>query len=348
MNALVTGATGFVGSAVVRALLARGATVRALVRPGSNRLNLAALKGVITVEGDLTRPESLAAAIRGCDTVFHVAAFYSTREEDARLMYQANVGGTKNILQAARAAGVTRFVHCSTIGTIGRPAGGALPTEEDEFATWETSSHYARSKYLAEELALSACRTGLPVVVVNPCAPVGAGDIKPSSTGQRVLDYLEGRMPKFLAGGINFVSVEDVAKGHILAAERGRVGQRYILGHRDGNLTLDEFLSLMERVTSLPRPRLHEPRDSAWHLLRRLHRATPPSIPPARGGPSPSTAPPALTCNPAKAINELGLPQTPLDQAISEAVVWFGCHGYIRRPRLRLRQAPVAAVTVVN
>ncbi|HBY94801.1 MAG TPA: NAD-dependent dehydratase [Chloroflexi bacterium] len=341
MNALVTGATGFVGSAVVRALLARGAAVRTLARAGSNRLNLAGLDGVTTIEGDLTQPESLAAAVRGCDTVFHVAAFYSTREEDARLMYQINVGGTKNLLQAARAAGVTRFVHCSTIGTVGRPRGGGLPTEDDEFLLWETSSHYARSKYLAEELAVGACSAGLPVVVVNPCAPVGVGDIKPSSSGQRVLDYLEGRMPKFLDGGINFISVEDVAAGHILAAERGRIGQRYILGHRDGNLPLDGFLALMERVTSLPRPGLQEPRAS-WRLLRRLRQ------PPAGAAPLPSMAPAALTCNPAKAIRELGLPQTPLDQALCEAVIWFGRHGYIRRARRVPKLESALAVSLVD
>lgn len=339
MKAFVTGATGFVGSAVVRALLARGATVYALVRPGSTRVNLAGLEGLTLVEGDLTHPEPLAAALRGCDTVFHVAAFYSTREQDGKLMYQINVTGTKNMLQAARAAGVTKFVHCSTIGTIGRPRGGALPTEDDEFVTWETSSHYARSKYLAEQLALSACDTGLPVVVVNPCAPVGAGDVKPSSTGQRVLDYLEGRVPKFLDGGINFIAVEDVAQGHLLAAERGRIGQRYILGHRDGNLSLDGFLTLMERVTSLPPPRRQEPRESS-RLLRRLH--GPATNVPA---PRPSTAPPALICNPSKAINELGLPQSSLEQALCEAVVWFGRHGYIRRrrPMARLEARPAVA-----
>ena len=156
-------------------------------------------------------------------------------------MYEINVGGTKTLFKAARRAGVERIVYTSTIGTIGRPADGSLPTEEDEFNLWDSSSHYARSKHLAETIALSMAQDGMPIVIVNPCAPIGAGDVKPSSSGQRILDYLAGRTPSFLEGGINFVSVRDVAAGHVLAARRGQAGQRYILGNAGTNLMRSDF-----------------------------------------------------------------------------------------------------------
>jgi dihydroflavonol-4-reductase len=315
VRALVTGATGFVGMWVARFLLEEGTQVRVLVRPGSDRRNLAGLD-VEIAEGDLRDPESLAEALAGCEELYHVAALYSTREEDGPLMYEVNVGGTKALLKAARRAGVRRVVHTSTIGTIGRPADGSLPTEETEFNLWEQGSHYARSKYLAETVALSMAQEGLPVVVVNPCAPVGAGDLKPSSTGQRIVDYLNGREPSYLEGGINFISVRDVAAGHILAARRGRPGQRYILGNAAGNLMREDFYRLMERVSGVRPPRGRSRNPLRW--LRGASRA-------GRG-----YQPPALTCNPARAIRELGLPQTPLEEAFAEAVEWFRQNGYVR------------------
>lgn len=315
MRALVTGATGFVGMWVARLLLEEGTHVRALVRPARDRRNLAGLH-VEFAEGDLRDPESLAEALAGCDELYHVAALYSTREEDAPLMYEVNVGGTKAILRAAQRAGVRRIVHTSTIGTIGRPVDGSLPTEETEFNLWGTSSHYARSKFLAETVALSMAQEGLPVVVVNPCAPVGAGDIRPSSTGQRIVDYLRGREPSYLEGGINFIAVRDVAVGHILAARRGQPGRRYILGHAQGNLMRQDFYRLMEKVSGVRPPR--QRRRSPLHWLRR----------PAQKGRG--FQPAALTCNPARAIRELGLPQTPLEEAFAEAVQWFREHGYVR------------------
>lgn len=315
MRALVTGATGFVGMWVARLLLEEGTQVRVLVRPGSDRRNLAGLD-VEFVEGDLLDPESLADALAGCDELYHVAALYSSREEDAPLMYEVNVGGTKALLKAARRAGVRRVVHTSTIGTIGRPADGSLPTEDAEFNLWEQGSHYARSKFLAETVALAMAQEGLPVVVVNPCAPVGAGDIKPSSTGQRIVDYLNGREPSYLEGGINFIAVRDAAAGHILAARRGQPGRRYILGNAAGNLTRQDFYRLMERVSGVRPPRARSRNPLRW--WRR----------PARGGRG--FQPAALTCNPARAIQELGLPQTPLEEAFAEAVEWFRAHGYAR------------------
>lgn len=231
-------------------------------------------------------------------------------------MYEVNVGGTKAILKAARLAGVRRIVYTSTIGAIGRPADGSLPTEEMEFNLWETSSHYARSKYLAEMLAVSMAGQGLPVVIVNPCAPVGAGDLKPSSSGKRVVDYLRGRPPSFLEGGINMVAVRDVAAGHLLAARLGRPGRRYILGNAQGNLLRADFYRLMEQASGL-RPPSSGGRSPLSRLLRAADKAP-------RG-----RQPEALTCRPARAIAELGLPQTPLEQALVEAVEWFRANGYV-------------------
>jgi len=315
----VTGAAGFVGCHVVRALLARGEIVRALVRPTSDLRNLDGLP-VELVQGDLLDVSSVLGAMAGCDVVYHVAAFYSTRPEDARQMYLVNVQGTKLVCHAARRAGVRRLIHTSTIGTIGRPANGSLPDEETEFNLWETASHYARSKFLGELVALNMAAAGLPVVVVHPCAPVGPLDRKPTSTGQRIVDFLRGKRPAFAPGGINFVPVEDVAVGHVLAAERGRVGERYILGHRDGNLDEEAFLSLLERVSGQPRP--VECQDSWRNWIRgvsnRLH-----------VHPTANYTPAALTANPSRAIVELGLPQSSLTEAFAAAVRWFRENGYV-------------------
>ena len=315
MRALVTGASGFVGSAVVRELLREGVAVRALVRTTSPWLNLEGL-AVEAAYGDLDDLDSLRRAVRGCDVVYHLAALYSTRAEDAARLYQVNVEGTRRLLQAAQEAGVGRFVHTSTIGTIGRPPGGRPATEEWPFTGGAAASPYARSKAEGERLALAAAGEGFPVVVVNPCAPVGPGDRTPSSTGARILAVLRGRAPAFVRGGINFVPVGDVARGHLLAAARGRVGERYILGHAQGNLSREGFLRLVARVAGLPAPRVRTRNPIA--LLRQALR-------PAGRGQEPS----ALTADPRKAIVELGLPQTPLERAFAEAVEWFRAHGYV-------------------
>jgi dihydroflavonol-4-reductase len=325
VRAFVTGATGFVGSAVVRCLLRRGSAVRVLARRSSDLSNIAGLE-VEVAYGDLLDEDELLIALQGCDALFHVAALYSTAEADGPKMYEVNVHGTKAILRAAQRARVARVVHTSSIGTIGQPTDGSLATEATPLSQGETGSHYARSKYLGEVAALSMFEHGVPVVVVNPCAPVGARDIKPSSTGQRILDYLHGKLPSFVAGGINFVSVEDVAEGHVLAAEKGRVGQRYILGNRQGNLQMDDLLALMEQVTGVRRPAVARCAPLGLHLglgraLRRRQQL--PDAP--LGGRRPT----ALTCDPSKAIRELGLPQTPLEVAFAEAVAWFREHGYV-------------------
>ncbi|MBN1402815.1 MAG: NAD-dependent epimerase/dehydratase family protein [Anaerolineae bacterium] len=327
MRALVTGGTGFVGSAVVRALLAEGWEVACLVRGSSDRRNLQGLE-VKLVWGDLGDQASLARAISGCDVLYHVAALYSSRAEDADELFRVNVEGTRHVLRAAWQAGVARIVHTSTIGTIGQPVDGRLATEQERFQAWESASPYARSKLKAEELALDLAAQGAPIVVVNPCAPVGARDVKPSSTGQRILDYLRGHTPSFSPGGINFVSVEDVAQGHLLAAEKGRLGQRYILGHLQGNLQLDDFYCIMERITGLRPPgqdsRL---RAALGRSLRALGQLA--GLPLARETGPAGHRPAALTADPSLAVRELGLPQTPLEVAFAQAVDWFRGQGYI-------------------
>ncbi len=329
VNAFVTGATGFVGSAVVRCLLRRGCKVKALVRATSSLLNLTGLDVELNY-GDLFDEDAMHSAMCGCDVVYHIAAKYSTDEEDSSEMYEVNVRGTRTVLGTAVRAGVPRAVHTSTIGTIGQPLDGGLATEQVPFTQWESASDYAKSKYLGEIVALDMCQMGLSVVVVNPCAPVGAGDIKPSSTGQRILDYLGGRQPSFAPGGINFIYVDDVAEGHLLAAERGRAGERYILGNRDGNLQLAEFLDLMKQVSGEAGP--SEDNQAAVRLaLRRAKAALRlTKLRPSRAGDEAlDHRPVALTCDPSKAIRELGLPQTPLRTAFAEAVSWFRQQGYV-------------------
>jgi len=317
MRAFVTGANGFVGSAVVRALLAQGHAVVALVRDGSDDRTLRGLD-VERVTGDLEQAESLGEVLRGCDALFHVAALYSTRPEDTERMLWVNVECTRRLLMMAADLGVSRIVHTSTIGTIGRRDDGRPPTESDRMVVTNRTSTYVRSKLGGERAALELAAQGVPIVVVNPCAPVGRGDYKPTSTGQRIVDYIGGRTPKLSPGGINFCSVEDIAVGHLLAAEKGCAGERYILGNAEGNLDLRQFMTLMQQVSGV------RPPDSgigarAKRLARQILRGaaqTPPSQ-------AVGTRPDALTADPSRAIRELGLPQTPLEVAFAEAVAWF-------------------------
>jgi dihydroflavonol-4-reductase len=315
MKVLVTGATGFVGSNLVRELLRDGQEVRALVRKGGNLANLAGLDLELAV-GGLWDKDSLIKAAQGCQVVYHVAALYSEREEEVPAIYRTNVEGTKNMLEAARRAGVGRLIYTSTIGTIGRGRGGHPPNEDFPFDLWDSSSHYVRSKYLAERGALATNGAGLEVVVVNPCAPVGPFDIRPSPTGRRILDFLAGIVPPYPGGGINFIHVRDVAKGHILAASKGKAGRRYILGHQ--NLSLADFLELMEKVSGQPRP---GPAGSNLRAVLRAMRR----LPNGR-----ASGLPTLTADCSRAIQELGLPQSPLQQAFQEAVNWFREKGYVR------------------
>ena len=328
---VVTGGTGFIGSAVVRHLVDRGHRVRALARPGSDRRLLADLP-VEIVDGDLTDEVSLRRILHGCDWLFHVAAFYSLWARERRLFYDINVEGTRRILQAAADAGPTRVVYTSTVGALGIPRNGGAGTEETPVSLADMAGDYKRSKFLAEEVARDFARQGLPVVIVNPSAPVGPRDIKPTPTGQMIVDYLRGRMWAYLETGLNLVDVEDVAAGHLLAAERGTVGERYILGGR--NLTLQEIFEGLGRITGIRPPRLKVipgmilplARASEWvadHLTGR---------PPLIAVDAVRMARKTMFFDCSKAIRELGLPQSPVEGALNRAVRWFREHGYAPTP----------------
>ncbi len=313
MTALVTGGTGFLGRHLVRLLRTRGEPVRVLTRR-PQAADFLAQMGVDLIPGDVTDPQAVAEAVAGCDTVYHLAAAYSTRREDVPWLYQVNVQGTLHVLLAAQAADVQRIVHTSTIGTIGRPPDGSPPDETVPFNLWD-GSHYVRSKYFGELVAQTMAGVGLPVVIVHPTACVGPEDVGPSATGRRLLAFLEGRWLPYPPGGVNFVPVADVAQGLVAAAERGRPGERYILGHARGNLDEEAYLALMAQVSGRRPPT--RPRQERWaRLLRRSGR---------RG-----YLPQALTADPTRAIRELGMPQSDLHDAFREAVRWFREHGYVR------------------
>ena len=257
MKVLVTGATGFVGGAVARALVHRGIDVRVLARAGADLQNLAGLT-VERVEGDLRDQTSLRKALTGCRQLYHVAAHYALWAKDPAIFYDINVTGTKNVLEAAREVGIERIVYCSTIGAIGLPPDGGLGTEETPVSLEQMAGHYKRSKYLAEQEVFKLAKAGLPVVIVNPSAPVGEGDVKPTPTGQVIVDFMKGRMPAYIETGMNIVDVDDVAAGHLLAMEKGRIGERYILGKQ--NLMLREVFEILSRLTGVNAPSIKLPR----------------------------------------------------------------------------------------
>jgi dihydroflavonol-4-reductase len=341
MRAFVTGGTGFIGGAVVRRLLEAGHEVRALVRPGADTRQLdglpaslprdagtARLRRVEQVEGDLGDPDSLRRGCADCDWVFHVAALYSFwgyRWDD---FYQTNVEGTRQVLEAARAEGVERSVYTSSIAVLGVHKDRSPASEDAPSTLADRIGPYQRSKFLAEEVARDYARQGLPVVIVNPSTPVGVGDHKPTPTGQVIVDFLNGRMFGYVRTGLNIVDVADVAAGHLLAAERGRVGERYILGGE--NLSLKQVLDLLAEVSGRPPVRLRIPHQVAlaWAYV---------DVALARGNPrrTPTATPEKvrLSCryeyfDPAKAVRELGLPQTPAGEALGKAVEWYRAHGY--------------------
>src|SRR6202046_3523356 len=256
MTTLVTGATGFVGSHVARQLVASGQSVRVLVRASSN---LRLLENIATekVEGDLRDAASIDRAMRGVRRVFHVAADYRLWTRHPEELYESNVEGTRRLIAATQRAGVERVVYTSTVATIAVPQHGALPNETTQAEIGEMIGHYKRSKFLAEQVAVEAAKAGAPVVIVNPTAPVGPGDWKPTPTGRIILDFLRGKMPAYVDTGLNVVAVEDVAAGHLLAAEKGRIGDRYILGAR--NLTLKQILDMLAAIVGRPAPRVRLP-----------------------------------------------------------------------------------------
>ncbi|MBO0724860.1 MAG: NAD-dependent epimerase/dehydratase family protein [Blastocatellia bacterium] len=327
MKAFVTGATGFIGAHLALALLRDGHQVRALARPGSDRRNIAGA-AIDLVEGDLDDRRSLTEQMAGCDAVFHVAAHYSLWVKDRDSIYRANLGGVENMLAAARAARVKRFVHTSSVAAIGVPLPGTLGTEETQTTLEELVSDYKKSKYLAEQAALRAAREGLDVVIVNPSTPVGERDVKPTPTGEIILRFLQDRMPAYVHTGLNLIDVEDVARGHILAWEKGRTGERYILGAR--NLSLKETLEILAAITGKHAPRIAVPHFIPISvafidemLLARLGKKPQVSFYAAQMSRK------AMYYDSSKAVRELGLPQNPIEKALEKAVRWFEDNGYV-------------------
>jgi len=325
---LVTGGTGFVGSHVVRALVEKGRRVRCLVRPASRRDNLDGLDVEIAF-GDLTDAASLAAALSGVETLYHVAADYRLWARDPAELYRANAGGTENLLAAAAGAGVSRVVYTSSVAALGLTADGSPANELTPVERARIIGHYKKSKYDAERSAEAWARRGLPVVIVNPSTPVGERDIKPTPTGQMIVDFLNRRLPAYVDTGLNLIDVRDVALGHLAAAERGQTGERYILGHR--NMTLKEILDALASLTGLPAPRLRLPHWvplSASAVATGVARLT--GRPPRVSLESVRMSTHRMFFDAGKAVRELGLPQSPVEPALDRAVRWFRDHGYVR------------------
>ncbi len=340
MTTLVTGATGFVGSHVARLLVGADHPVRALIRRNSDCRALEGL-AVERVEGDLRDPASLDRAMAGIHRVFHVAADYRLWARRPEEIYANNVDGTRNLLGAARKAGVERFIYTSTVATIAVDRPGTLPNEDIRAALDEMIGHYKRSKFLAEQEAFRASAAGLPLVIVNPTAPVGPGDWKPTPTGRILVDFLNGRMPAYVDTGLNLVAVEDVAAGHLLAAERGRLGERYILG--GCNITLKETLDALSRISGRPAPRLRLPHAVALvagyadHWVSRWFDREPRI--PLEGV---KIARHRMFVDGSKAIRELGYQPGLIEPALERAVRWYQDTGYVKSRHVVVSEARAA------
>jgi len=327
MLAFVTGATGFVGSHVARVLAEHGANLRLLVRSGSNPRNLEGLRAD-QVTGDLRDPASIEKALAGCEVVFHVAADYRLWVRDPEQMYRSNVEGTRAVLEAARKNGVRRVVYTSSVATMGFGSNGHPVDENAPVSLQDMIGPYKRSKFMAEEVAIAAGRSGMDVVVVNPSTPVGEQDIKPTPTGRIIVDFLKRKFPAYVDTGLNLVDVRACAHGHLAALEKGRTGERYILGGE--NLTLKQILDKLASITGLPSPRVRVPYAMALatgvvdelitgRMLGREPRAT---IDAVRMGRK------KMFVSSAKAVQELGWTSGSVDGALRRAVDWFRTYGY--------------------
>jgi len=333
MRALVTGATGFVGAAVARALCRAGWQVRALARPGSDRRNLRQLP-IELATGDLHDPASLEKALVGCDALFHVAADYRLGVADPQQLYRTNIEGTRNLLEAARRARLARVIYTSSVAAVGLPADGSPGTEDTPVALADMVGHYKRSKFLAEELVRELVRAGLPAIIVNPSTPIGPGDLKPTPTGQMVLDAAAGRTPAYVDTGLNVVHVDDVAAGHLLAFERGRVGERYVLGGE--NMSLHEILVQICRLADRHPPRIRLPHAAllpvayaSEALARITGRGTRVTVEAVRMSRK------RMYFSSAKAARELGYRWRPPAAAFEDALAWFREQGMLGPPRSR-------------
>ena len=327
MLAFVTGTTGFVGSHVARALAAQGADLRLLIRAGSDLRNIQELPAERVV-GDLRDPASLKNAMAGCEVVFHVAADYRLWVRDPEQMYRSNVEGTRAMLEAARENKVRRVIYTSSVATVGFNSNGLLANEDSPVSLADMIGPYKRSKFMAEEIALAAGRSGMDVVVVNPTTPVGERDIKPTPTGGIVVDFLKKKFPAYVDTGLNLVDVAECARGHVAALEKGRSGERYILGGE--NLTLKQILDKLAVITGLPSPKIRVPYVLALatgvvdqvvtgHIRNREPRAT---IDAVRMGRK------KMFVSSNKAERDLGWKTVPVDLALRRAVEWFRANGY--------------------
>ncbi len=338
MRVFVTGGTGFIGGALVRKLLEAGHEVRALVRPGANTLQIDNLN-VEVIPGHLLDKEALLSGMKGCDWVFHVAALYTFWGYKWSDFLESNVEGTKMILQAARESNVRKIVYTSSIAALGRMSDNKPADESTPSFFNYKIGFYQRSKFMAEQVVLKSAKNGLPVIIVNPSTPVGPGDHKPTPTGQIIVDYLNGRIPAFVDTGLNIVDVDDVAVGHILTAQLGRIGEKYILGGE--NLTLKQILYILAELTGLPKPRWQIPHNLAlvWAFIdstvavinkKHLPTATPDKVRLSRHYEFFDTS---------KAVRELGMPQTSAREALRKAVKWYLDNGYVKSGRkVRLKK----------
>ena len=327
MKAFVTGATGFVGSHVARALAEQGADLRLLARSTSRTDNIADLPADVAI-GDLCEPESLRKSMQGCDVVFHVAADYRIWVRDPDQMYRANVEGTRAIIQAAQACGVRRVIYCSSVATMGFTKSGQIVDEDTPVSLADMIGHYKRSKFIAEQIALEAGRKGANVVVVNPTTPIGERDIKPTPTGRIIVDFLNRKFPAYVDTGLNLADVKEVARGHLLAMEKARPGERYILGGE--NLTLKQILDKLAALTGLPSPSMKVPHAVAMGFAAfdqfftgivrgKEPRATIDAVKMGRK---------KMFASSAKAERELGYRMVPVEDALRRAVEWFCANNY--------------------
>ncbi len=326
---LVTGATGFLGNHVARALIRRGERVRVLIRESSPLDLLEDLTGIEKTVGDLRDKASLEKAVKGCSMLFHVAADYRFDVPNPDEVYKSNVDGTRDLLEAAGEAGVSRIVYTSTVGCIGLPGNGQLGTEDTPVSLDKMIGTYKRTKFQAEQVVLGLAQRSLPVVIVNPTAPIGERDIKPTPTGDTILRFLKRRMPAVVDTGLNLIDVRDCAEGHVLAAERGRTGERYILGCR--NMTLMEICQALSKITGLPAPTTTLPYFVAYLacffntkvslMLGKTPTMSFEGIKMARK---------RMWVDGSKAVKELALPQTPPEEALARAVSWFKEKGYVK------------------
>ncbi len=327
MKALLTGATGFIGFNLAEYLTRRGVHIVALVRKGSDTSRLEAL-GVQLAWGDVRDYDSVFDALRGCRELYHVAADYRLWVPDPRTMYEINVQGTKNVMEAALKAGVEKVVYTSTVGVLATNDSGR-PSDEDTPAGIDAMvGHYKKSKYLAEQEVSRYIERGLPAVIVNPSTPIGPMDRKPTPTGKMIVDFVNGKIPAYLDTGLNFIDVGDVAAGHWLAARHGRVGRRYILGN--SNMTLKDFFSHIARLTGRRPPKVRLPYLPVLlaayvdETISRCVRGRRPSIPIT----GVKMARKYMFFDSSRAVRELNLPQSPVEGAMERAIEWFQRNGY--------------------